>query len=52
MLGTYQIAKPKTALSTEWHEAAEVAQWLRALVPLAEGMGAVPSTHMVAHSHL
>lgn len=32
--------------------AKEMAQWLRALVTLAEILGSVPSTHRVAHNHL
>jgi hypothetical protein len=30
----------------------EIAQWLRALGALPEGLGLIPSTHMVAHNHL
>jgi hypothetical protein len=33
-------------------EPGEVAQWLRALVALAEDLGSVPSTHMVVHNYL
>ena len=32
--------------------AGEMAQWLRALAALPEGLSLIPSTHMVAHSHL
>jgi hypothetical protein len=30
----------------------EAAQWLRALVPLAEDWSSILSTHMAAHNHL
>jgi hypothetical protein len=32
--------------------AGEMAQWLRALTALPEVLSSIPSTHMVAHSHL
>jgi hypothetical protein len=38
------LKKPKLA--------GEMAQQLRALLALPEGMSSIPSNHMVAHSHL
>jgi hypothetical protein len=32
--------------------AGEMAQWLRALVALAEDSGAVPSSYLLAHKHM
>jgi hypothetical protein len=32
--------------------AVEMAQWLRALSALLEVLSSIPSTHMMAHSHL
>jgi hypothetical protein len=34
------------------YRAAEMVQWLKALVALAEDPGSVPDTRVVAHSHL
>lgn len=32
--------------------AGEMDQWLRVLIALPEGMGSIPTTHVVAHNYL
>ena len=36
----------------ELRRAKEMAQWLRELAVLPEGLSSIPSNHMVAHNHL
>lgn len=34
------------------NKAGETVQWLGAIVALAEDLGSIPNTHIVAHNHL
>ena len=47
LLYMYEIVKENKNF-----RAGEMAQRLRALTALPEGLSAIPSNHMVAHSHL
>ena len=47
-----QWFKQEAVSQSRFPRAGEMAQWLKALAELPDVLSSIPSTHVVAHSHL